>query len=179
VCLIFHCCGDNVRYSENDSIIRIPNLNAFTNYIVEFSDNDLENISWRFKNKRYQVLIDPNQFKRIDIPVIPVGEVSGMVYMNNDSSLKGIGRILVKFYKNNTKEAIEETLSESDGYIYYLGLVPGEYVARIDSVQLSRLDFTVDPPEIKFTIKTLEEGDIVDGIDFVLTRRPTIEQVVK
>ena len=26
------------------------------------------------------VLIDPNQFKNIDIPVISVGEVNGMIY---------------------------------------------------------------------------------------------------
>jgi hypothetical protein len=160
--------GGNAIFSKNDSIVRISDLNAFTNYIMEFADKDLENIAWRFKNKRYQVLIDPNQFKRIDIPVIPVGEVSGMVYFNNDKLSKGIGRILVKYYKKNDSKAGAETLSESDGFVYYLGLEPGEYVARIDSAQLSNLDLFSDPSQISFSIKTLEQGDIVGGIDFVL-----------
>ena len=160
--------GYKVFFSEKDSIARIPNLNAFTNYLVEFQNNDLENIAWRFKNKVYQVLIDPNQFKRIYIPVIPVGEASGMIYLANDNLLKGIGRILVKFYKKNTTKVIAETLSESDGYIDYMGLAPGEYVARVDSAQLGNLAFTVDPPQINFTIKSLAEGDIAEGIDFVL-----------
>ncbi|MDP3441418.1 MAG: hypothetical protein Q8T08_01025, partial [Ignavibacteria bacterium] len=160
--------GGKAIFSKKDSIVRIPDLNAFTSYNIEFGDNDLENIAWRFKKKVYQVLIDPNQFKRIDIPIVAVGEVSGMAYMNTDNSLKGIGRILVKFYNKNSTKVVAETLSESDGYIDYMGLEPGEYVARVDAEQLSNLDFKADPPQIDFTIKTLEEGDIVGGIDFVL-----------
>jgi len=87
------------------------------------------------------VLIDPNQFKRIDIPIIAVGEVSGMTYLNKDNVLKGQRRILVKFYKKypksggnrNLSEAddtdyskpMAETLTESDGYLYYMGLPRG------------------------------------------------------
>jgi hypothetical protein len=164
--------GGNVTFSKKDSIVRISDLTPFTNYIMEFNDNDLESIAWRFKKKKYQVLVDPNQYKRIDIPIIPVGEASGMVYSTYDNSMKGIGRILVKFYKKNSKDAIAETLSESDGYIYYLGLAPGEYVARIDPVQLTNLGLTSDPAQIVFNIKTLAEGDIVGGLEFVLGLEP-------
>jgi hypothetical protein len=115
------------------------------------------------------VLIDPNQFKRIDIPVVSVGEVNGMLYMNKDNTLKGIGRILVKFYNRNGTKPIAEALSESDGYISYLGFEPGEYIARIDSVQLNNLDFKSDPQQFEFTIKSSEEGDIEEGLDFILS----------
>jgi hypothetical protein len=160
--------GGKMLFSENDSIVRITNLNAFTNYLVEFKDNDLQNISWRFKYKRYKVLIDPNQFKRIDIPVIPVGEVSGMTYLDNKNTVKGIGRVLVKIYKKNGLLLVAETLSESDGYIYYLGLEPDDYIARIDSVQLSNLKLSASPPQVYFTLKAVENGDMVSGIDFVI-----------
>ena len=82
--------------------------------------------------------------------------------------MKGIGRILVKFYKKNSDKVVAETLSESDGYIDYMGLAPGEYVARVDAGQMKNLNFTVDPPQREFTIKTSVDGDIVGGIDFVL-----------
>jgi hypothetical protein len=163
--------GGYAIFSKKDLVVRIPELNSFVTYMVEFSDNDLENIAWQFKDKVYSILIDPNQFKRVDIPVIVVGEASGMVLMEKDNALKGIGRIVVKFYRKNSDEVVAETLSESDGYTIYMGLAPGEYVARIDSVQLSNLEFTSDPPQRDFTIKTLKEGDIVGGIDFVLKNR--------
>lgn len=160
--------GSKAIYNEKDSIVRIPDLIPFTKYILEFNDNDLDNISWRFKYKTYQVLVDPNQFKRIDIPVVSVGEISGMVYMNQDNTLNGLGRITVKLIKRNNTKWGAETLSESDGYIDYMGLEPGEYVAYIDSTQLSNLDYTVEPKQIEFTIKALEEGDVVNGLNFVL-----------
>jgi hypothetical protein len=45
-------------------IIRISDLNSFVNYNVQFSDADLENISWRFKQSSYEILVDPNQYKK-------------------------------------------------------------------------------------------------------------------
>jgi len=160
--------GGKSIFSKKDSIVRIPALMAFIPYNIEFSDNDLDNIAWRFVAKKYQVLIEPNQFKRIDIPVISVGEVNGMVYLNQDSTSKGIGRILVKIYNKNNVKDVVEVLSESDGYISYLGLRPGNYVAIIDSTQMSNLELRSEPIQKEFTIKMLEDGDVVNGMDFVL-----------
>ena len=163
--------GSNVIFSRRDSIIRIPDLIAFTNYTLEFSDNDLDNIAWRFKKKIYSVVIDPNQFKHIDIPIIAVGEVTGTAYLVKDHALKGIGRLVVKFYKKNSDVEVGQTLTENDGYIYYMGLAAGEYVARVDAGQLENLGFTSEPVQREFTVKTTTEGDMVDGIDFVLTKK--------
>ena len=180
--------GGRVIFSEKDLIVRIPDLNAFTTYLVEFQDNDLENIAWSFRKKIYQVLIDPNQFKRVDIPVVAVGEASGMVYLNKDNVLKGQRRILVKFYKkSNRKEGSQtfaeadsqlfskpfaETLSESDGYLYFMGLPPGEYVVRVDPEQLKNLNMTSTPETVTIKINQTAEGDIVSGLDFILNPIP-------
>jgi len=161
--------GGKVIFSKKDSIVRIPDLNAFTSYLVEFHDNDLENIAWRFKKKVYQVLIDPNQFKRINIPVESVGEVNGMAYLNKGNNLKGIKRILVKFYEKNSNKVVAETLSESDGYIDYMGLEPGEYVARIDPDQLTKLEMVSSPETIPIQIAQSYDGTIVSGLDFTLS----------
>jgi cell division protein FtsN len=163
--------GGRVIYSEKDTIIRIVGLEPFISYNLEVSDKDFENIAWRLTKRSYQVLIDPNQFKTVEIPIIPAGEVSGMVYMKRDSLVNGIGRILLNIYKKNGAK-IAQTLSESDGYFSYLGLEPGEFIARVDSVQLSRLSFIVNPLQIFFTINATKEGDIVDGLDFTIEMNP-------
>ncbi|EIA08544.1 hypothetical protein HJ01_02266 [Flavobacterium frigoris PS1] len=162
--------GGRAIFNEKDSIVRIPNLNSFTSYLIEFNDNDLDNIAWRFKHKTYKVLVDPNQFKRIDVPILSMGEISGMAYMEKENELKGIGRILIKIYEKNSDKVVAETLSEYDGYIYKLGLKPGEYRACVDLEQLSNLNFIAEPSCRYFTIKASEEGDIVDGIDFILKK---------
>jgi hypothetical protein len=162
--------SSNVSFSKKDSIIRVAELYSFTNYNLQFNDRDLENISWRFKHHIYKVLIDPNQYKRVDIPVIVMGEANGTVYMNADNILKGTGRILIKFYKNNSTVPVAETLSETDGYAEYLGFTQGEYTARVDSAQLKTLGLSVSPLEIKFTIKATEEGDIARMGNFILKK---------
>jgi len=160
--------GGRVIYNENDSVVRITNLNAFTYYRIEFSDKDLQTISWKFKNKIYQVLVDPNQFKRVEVPVTVVGEAGGMIYKKQQNELKGLGRIIIRVYNKNNQRVVAETLSESDGYIYYLGLAPGEYVARPDSAQLQNVGLRAEPAEIPFKISTSIQGDVVNGLDFVL-----------
>ena len=160
--------GGRFILGKKDSILRIPDLNAFTSYLVEFQDNDLENIAWRFKNKNYRITIDPNQFKRVEIPVVSVGEVSGMVYLNKNNTLKGIRRIQVNFTEKKSQKVVAKTLSESDGYIYYIGFIPGEYTARIDSLQLRNLGMYSEPVQKEFIIKSSEQGDVVVDIDFVL-----------
>ena len=166
--------GGNVIFRKRDHTIRVPDLNAFVKYNVEFSDNDLPSISYRFKNKIYQVLIDPNQFKRIDVPVIVVGEAIGSVSVEKENSTKGIGRIIIKFYEKENRNQVAQILSESDGYIDYLGLPPGKYYARLDESQLHNLGYSCEPEFIEFTIKTSSEGDMFDGLSFVL--KPDIKK---
>jgi hypothetical protein len=161
---------------SRDSIIRIPDLNSFLTYTVEFADKDLENISWRFKNKTYSIRIDPNQFKRVDVPVEVVGEVTGMAWLDKENERKGLGRIRVKFYRKNGMEVIGETISEPDGYLEYMGLTAGDYVACVDTAQLRNLNYTVDPLCRPFTVKTTEQGDIVSGLDFIL--RPVLKSKI-
>ncbi|MFT4670177.1 MAG: hypothetical protein ACI9HJ_001756 [Ulvibacter sp.] len=79
-----------------------------------------------------------------------------------------MGRISIKIYKKDSDKVVTEILSESDGYLYNLGLKPGDYRACIDPEQLSNLDFVAEPACRYFTIKTSKEGDIVEGIDFIL-----------
>ncbi|MFO8021680.1 MAG: SPOR domain-containing protein [Perlabentimonas sp.] len=167
--------GSKAIFSETDSIIRIASLNPFTKYVLTFRDTDLESIAWRFKHKTYEVLVDPNQFKRIDIPILVVGEYSGMAYLNQNNTLIGIGRMLVKFYKQNSSELVTKTQTERDGYIYHLGFEPGNYTAKIDSAQLSNLGYTSEPNQIDFTIKPSIEGDMVMGADFVLNEKSFVE----
>lgn len=160
--------GGKAIFSEKDSLVRIPDLNSFTSYKLEFDNKDLENIAWRFKYNSYQVLIDPNQFKRIDIPVVAIGEANGMCYIEKKNSLIGTGRILIKFYRKDTGAKIAEILSESDGYINFMGFSPGNFIACVDSTQLNILGVTANPACREFTVKPSREGDIISGIGFIL-----------
>ncbi len=159
--------GGKAIISEKDSIVRISDLNAFVEYTVEFTDYDLPSITWRFKNKTFNVLVDPHQYKRINLPILSVGEVTGMVYLKEKDEMKGQGRITVQFF-DLSGNLVAGTLTESDGFYSYLGLKPGVYMLAIDKEQMVNLDFTVSPQYIFTTIEILPEGASVTNLNFIL-----------
>ncbi|MFT4644218.1 MAG: hypothetical protein ACI8ZX_000619 [Planctomycetota bacterium] len=161
--------GAKAVISKKDSIVRVFDLSAFTNYKVEFSDTDLSNIAWRFKHKTYKILVDPNQYKRVFVPVIPVGEIVGMVYLRKGKSLHGQDRITIEIIDEKGNK-IAKTLSEYDGYYTYLGLKPGKYTVRLDEKQLKSLNLKALPAAHQITVKVTEYGDVIEGLDFTLSK---------
>ena len=158
------CSGGKVCYREKDPIVRIYRLEPFVDYTVTIDESNFDNIAWRVSEKNIKVCTDPNQFKKISVAVLPVGEVSGMVTEDTPDG-RGIGRILVNIVTPNGK-MVTKMQSEFDGFFSYLGLPPGNYIAKIDSVQLSKLNMTA--PEIPFVIHENAEGDIIDIGSIVL-----------
>jgi hypothetical protein len=153
--------------SKKDSIVRVSDLNAFVNYTIKFSNTDLDNISWRFKDNTYQILVDPNQYKRVYVPIISVGEVNGMVYLVSDKTMKGQARVTLQVYDKKGKK-VAETISEYDGYFSYLGLKPGIYTVRVDESQLKKLNYKSYPLVHQIVIKESTYGDLLEGLDFKL-----------
>ncbi|MFZ4400308.1 MAG: OmpA family protein [Bacteroidales bacterium] len=163
--------GGRSVYSEKDSIIRVMGLEPFLYYNVELNDKDFEFITWRIHNKNLRVLIDPNQFKTIEVPISPVAEISGNVIFRSDSKEEGLGRVIVNVFDKKDGSLAARIITESDGYVNHLGLLPGDYYAQIDSIQLFRLEMNAAPSRLDFTIKTIVEGDVFNGLDFVLTNK--------
>lgn len=167
--------GGRILENLNDSLIRVIELEPYTSYVFEFDDAGLEQIAWRLKHKIVQVYIDPNQFKKVDVPILPMGEANGWVYIEDQAGVRGQGRLMVNFFREDGT-LIAKTMTESDGGFTYLGLPPGDIYAEIDSLQLSRLNMVADPPRINFSIEALSYGDIVYDIEFTLRRTDLPEE---
>ncbi len=159
--------GGSVIYNEDKTQIRIFDLQPYTQFVIQLDTLSLDNIAWKIENSVIALETVPNQFKTIHIPVKVLGEVSGMVYLKNNTSKNGQGRITINIY-NSSKTLVKQMLSEGDGYFSFLGLMPGNYTAEIDSNQLENIGYTASPTSIPFTIESDEYGDIVDDLEFVL-----------
>ncbi len=86
-----------------------------------------------------------------------------------ENSVKGIGRITFQIIQSAGK-IVAETLSESDGYFSYLGLNTGNYTVKIDEMQLEKLGYKSMPQMHNLSIKQMVDGDIVNALDFVITK---------
>jgi hypothetical protein len=165
--------GGRVERDEQDGTLRILGLQAYTDYFLELDKGSFDNIAWQIKNPIIKVTVEPNQMTLVEVPVSVVGEASGMVYLQKGGEQKGLSRVIINFYDSSSKR-VGQTLSEGDGYFSYLGLEPGAYTARLDTIQLRTLQLNSSPQSLAFTIARSEEGVIADGFEFVL--RPLFER---
>lgn len=172
--LNLHASSGRIEKSERDTTIRILGLEPYTSCFIELDASSFENISWRLAKLSYNVAVDPNIIKSIEIPVSVAGEADGMVSRESNGELSGFARIIVAFYTNDL-QVQGKTLTENDGYFSYLGLTPGTYTARLDTTQLKKLGMISDPVSRQFTIRSSKSGDIVDGLDFVL--KPVAKEI--
>jgi cell division protein FtsN len=159
--------GGTSTYNEKDTTVRVTDLEPYTSYLVELDANSFDNVAWKIRNKVLKIVVDPNSFKLVNIPVAVVGEVSGIVYKENGEEQEGLGRITINIF-NSKSQLTGKTLSEPDGYYSYLGLAPGVYDVSVDSVQLRKLHLQATPEKQSITILKSQDGDIVEGIDFTL-----------
>lgn len=168
-----HINGGRIDVSEKDSTIRIFDLEPYTRYIITLDGTNFDNIAWQMRKKTISVSIDPNMFRLIEVPIAVVGEGAGTVYFDAGDGKKGQGRIIMNFYRNDSIQ-VAHTLTESDGYFSYLGLAPGNYIVKVDPAQLNKLHWKSSPSSIPFTISAGIDGDVVDGLEFVL--RPLLNE---
>ena len=167
--LKLHINGGRIERDGGDTVTRISGLEAYTHYFLELDKSSFDNIAWQLQKHTFTVIIEPNRFKLIEIPVAVVGEVSGTVSFKENNELKVMARIIVNIY-NSKSHFITKVLTESDGFFSYVGLPPGEYTASMDPAQLIKLNM-VSSPAVPFKIRQNKDGDVVEGLRFVLEHR--------
>ena len=89
-------------------------------------------------------------------------------YAKNNNASNGIGRIIINITNARTGKTVAKILTEADGYFSFIGLPPGKYKAAIDAAQLQKLNMEIAVNNIAFSIKSTREGDIADGLEFVI-----------
>jgi hypothetical protein len=158
--------GGVIQNNPADTTIRVTGLEAYAGYILHL-DASFESVAWDIRNKTILVVIDPNQFKVLEIPVAIFGEVTGMVYLKEDSIQKPQGRIVVCFYRSD-KSMAGQAISESDGSFDFTGLAPGNYTAEVSTGQLEKLHLICRPGALLFKISPKKDGDVAEGLAFIL-----------
>jgi len=162
--------GGRMIRSLRDTSLAILDLEPYESYLFEVESRGFESVSWQLQKPTIRVTIEPNQLRRIEIPVSVMGEISGVVYLRQDSTLKPQGGIKVCIYRSDST-LVKCILTESDGYFNYMGLPPGDYVIQPDPVQMRRLRMKPVQRAYDLHISAGKEGDVIDDIKFELEKR--------
>lgn len=155
-----------VQYGTRDTVIRIYDLEPYTNSFIDISQNSFENIGWQVKHKTINVAVDPNQMKLIEVPVSVMSEASGTVSVKDSTGTKRLGRISICFTREDGSKAAC-VLTDRDGYYSYMGLTPGVYRISPDPEQLKKLGMAATD-EKTITIAPTTDGSFIEGLNFTI-----------
>jgi hypothetical protein len=167
-----------VAHDKHDTLIRIFDLEPYTNCFIDLTNNHFEDISWQVRNKHLSVVADPNQVKLIEVPVAVMSEASGNVVLENANGHKGMDRIKIDFYKNDST-LVASTFTDQDGTFSFLGLKSGSYTARPDVNQLNKLNMTALPAFISINVSGGREGTLIENLSFILSAEKSRQKDVR
>jgi len=153
--------------TENDTIHRFVSLEPYAPYLLTIANNGFPSISWILEKSTWSVVTNPNQIKKVYIPVKPMGEVEMKISMTKNGTVSPAYRQIVYIMDSNNK-VVGKGLTEQDGYFTFMGLAPGNYKIQFDEKQLKGLGLAANYPQTSFEIKTSAQGDFVDGIEITL-----------
>ncbi|MDI1244369.1 MAG: hypothetical protein PSV24_03085, partial [Rhodoferax sp.] len=134
---------------------------------ISLDPGSLEDPSWTSTTPGMRVLPRPGKVQSSDFPVVMTGEVDGTVYVDGTGKKRGIGNALVELVDAAGNVAVSAR-SSSDGYYIIQAVRPGNYTARISPEQLDSLKMRADSDR---TLTVPADGDFVNGVDFVVTKR--------
>jgi hypothetical protein len=146
-------------------------LQPYDEYLVEIDQYSLDNPLLKPVHEGYRVHLNPNMVSVIPVPVVVVSEMSGLVERQSDVGRIGMGGIKVHVV-NLVTGANSEITTFNNGEFYYLGLIPGKYRARVLQEQLDAYGCVSQPEMIDFEVKAVEDGSVVENINFLLIPRP-------
>jgi len=96
------------------------------------------------------------------------GKIAGSVHFNTTNAIVANTNIVVQLW---SKEGVKitETATNSKGSFSFSDVKIGEYIVRLDEAALKKLGYKATPITHNAIIQTSEVGDIIEGLDFVLT----------
>jgi hypothetical protein len=157
--------GNEVKITKKGTYLN--GLDCSERYNVGIIPESIKNPLVLPAYQEFSIMTNPNSVKSIDIPCYYTGILEGSIKREVEEKTEGQAGVKVHFRnKDNGNEIIVPVYS--DGTFYQFGMIPGKYIAYIDTLQVSLLECTSDPKQIEFTMKSMESGDYFGDLNFVL-----------
>ncbi len=160
--------GGSIRHTGNDGIMRISQLQSYWRYNVELQQSAIPNPTLAPLFSDFSFVADPNRYKRLEIPLYRTGIIEGHVKIRNeDGSQQEMGGVRLLLTNRDNKKN-KQIRTFSDGSFYDMHLMPGRYALEVDPSVLEFIGTESEPVKRRFTVRALNDGHFIDGLDFLL-----------
>jgi hypothetical protein len=162
--------GNLSSVSDSQGHYRVWDLLPFEPVLVVMDSATLPSPLWIPVYGAISVEPGPNQFRRLDLPVVPGGVIEGKVVRESATGPLGVAGITVIITERKTG-ARRTAVTFSDGEFYAMGIKPGDYEITLAQPVATRLRVRADP--IGFSMAASRQGETVTGLDLILRPLPS------
>ena len=160
---------------DSDGRVRLTQLQSFHTYNLEINRRALPHPMLVAGVDPFSFVVDPHQFKPIEIPFYRSGVIDGQVGVLRDSLIAGQGGL--RLYLNGLDREYAETIrSFQGGGFYAMDVPPGRYTLQVDPSQLDFLGLEPRDGILEFKVESMATGHYLDGLQIVLIPKQT-EQI--
>ncbi len=154
----------------SDGMLRISQLQSYWTYKLTIDINALPDPNLAPLQTKFSFTADPNRYKQIDIPMYRTGSIEGYAFRERipGANLEPQAGLRLYLHREGDEAPLDPIRTFSDGGFYAFGLLPGKYTLLVDSGQLSFMRVEQVPDTVRFTIRPLAEGDVVDTLEIRL-----------
>jgi len=159
-----------VRYSQGG--FTLDRTLPFEEYYLSLETKYLDNPLWVPRYNTMSVISEPNQFIRIELPIVVGGIVRGSVTYDIAGQLLPAENVTVSITpESGEKQGFPKTTrSFSTGEYEFIGLPPGLYVVSLDRNQVTQLGYALTQLTQTIEVRVTPEGDEINNVDFRLQR---------
>ena len=159
-------------FTGSDSSLLITQLQSYWKYRATLDVNALPDATLAPLKPKFTFVTDPNRYKHIDLPLYRTGTIEGVVLNSRNGAMAPQPGLRLHITRVGTDDEPKTIRTYSDGSFYTHGLVPGDYYVLVDSLQLAFMRRLQGPDTLRFTIKTMPEGDFLEGLEIRLRPKP-------
>lgn len=143
----------------------LRNLPSHESLDISISLRSLDDPFFKPDPAGYKMILRPGKMGRVELPIVLVGEVSGMVKLEDKTGkkLRGAKNILVQLKDKKNQNIVHKTKTEVDGYFSIVGIRPGQYSLQVDTSSLDGMNIIsgIQPVDILMTDAGIDK-DVVD-----------------
>lgn len=155
--------------SLGSGLVRVTELQPYQPYILKPDLEGMQNIAIVPKYKSFGITPPANGFAMIDFPMYIAGQINGYVNFKKESGPEpaaGVRMLVMRLSDSTLMEFDEDFLTYESGEFFNVGLLPGKYAVAPDAAQLAKLKLEAEPKYREFTLRSIEEGDMVENLNF-------------
>jgi hypothetical protein len=159
--------GGREHPSRKNAVYYYDGLRPYEDYLIQIDQNSIDNPSLKPAHENYKVSFNPNVVTSVQVPLVPVSEMSGAIQRQTAEGRVGVGGVKIIIVNQGT-EAVTELPAFSNGEFFYEGLIPGSYKIYIDPEQLAKYGYKSAPESIEFDVAPADAGKCKENVNFTL-----------